>query len=85
VTAIVACGLWVPTVTKASAEMQVGYLHNLELAILPDLGYGLLELGCWASPYAEARICACLARLKVQGAVLDQLPSRPWLYCISAK
>jgi len=65
VSAVVAWRLCVSAVAETSAEMQVGDLHNLEFAILSDLGYGLLELGCWASSYAQAGICACFARLKM--------------------
>jgi hypothetical protein len=85
VSAVVAFGLRVSAVAQASAEMQVGYLHDLEFAILPDLGYRLLHLGCRASSYAETRIGARFARLEMQGSVLDQFPARTWLYCISAK
>jgi hypothetical protein len=78
-------GLSISAHAQTSTEMKIGNLHNLELAVLPDLGHGLLVLRRGASPYADAGVFAVLARVEVQGSVLDEFPARARFYCVCAK
>jgi hypothetical protein len=63
--AMVTLGFRVSASAEPSAEMQVGYLHDLVFAILPDLRDGSFNLGCTTSPYTEAGLSALLALLEV--------------------
>lgn len=85
VAAIGTFGFRISALAQPGAEMQIGYLHDLELAILPDLGHRLLDLVWCASTYAQAWVLAVLSCVQMQCTILDQLPSGAWLHCVRPK
>lgn len=85
VAAVSTLGLRISARAQTCAEMQIRDLHDLEFAILPDLGNWFLDLVWCASTYAQARVLAIASSLQMQCTILDQLPPRAWIYCVRSK